>query len=117
MKKLVCLIMFVVMFSTSNAQAVSSCSANWGVESEGLTVFFENYSWSAADAVEHSWNFGDGTTSAEENPTHTFAAEGNYEVCLVINDSNDCTDTDCFTLYVADYGLDDDWADWLDWQD
>ena len=109
--------MLVVLFNTSVTQAASSCSAYWGVESEGLTVFFENYSWSAADAVEYAWDFGDGTTSTDENPTHTFAAEGNYEVCLVINDANDCTDTDCFTLYVADYGFHDNWSGGFDWQD
>jgi len=117
MKKFVCLLMLIVFFSTNKTQAASSCSAYWGVESEGLTVFFENYSWSASDAVDYAWNFGDGTTSTDENPTHTFAAEGNYEVCLVLNDGNNCTDSDCFMLYIADYGFNDDWTGGFDWQD
>lgn len=30
--------------------------------------------------VEYSWDFGDGTTSTELNPVHTFATAGNYTV-------------------------------------
>ncbi|WP_306799958.1 PKD domain-containing protein [Algibacter sp. L4_22] len=33
-------------------------------------------------AVSHSWDFGDGTTSTEVNPTHIYAGEGSYEVTL-----------------------------------
>jgi len=28
------------------------------------------------------WDFGDGNTSTEQNPTHTYAAPGDYTVCL-----------------------------------
>ncbi|MCG8573534.1 MAG: PKD domain-containing protein [Flavobacteriales bacterium] len=34
------------------------------------------------------WNFGDGTTSTDQNPTHTYNEAGNYKVSLVVgNDS------------------------------
>ncbi|GAL68010.1 PKD domain-containing protein [Jejuia pallidilutea] len=33
-------------------------------------------------AVSHSWDFGDGNTSTEVNPTHTYAAAGTYDVTL-----------------------------------
>jgi PKD repeat protein len=46
---------------------------------DDFTVTFENES---KDAVSYSWDFGDGNTSTEENPTHTYAAEGIYEVVL-----------------------------------
>ena len=36
------------------------------------------------------WDFGDGTTSTEENPTHTYESTGNYTVRLTVN--NDCGD-------------------------
>ncbi len=37
------------------------------------------------------WDFGDGTTSTEKNPSHTFKNSGNYTVSLTINgpDSSD----------------------------
>lgn len=31
-----------------------------------------------------SWSFGDGTGSLEQNPSHTYAASGMYEVCLTV---------------------------------
>ncbi|MCA0154470.1 PKD domain-containing protein [Winogradskyella vincentii] len=33
--------------------------------------------------ANHSWDFGDGTTSNLENPTHTYTAPGTYTVTLV----------------------------------
>ena len=33
-------------------------------------------------AVSHSWDFGDGTTSTEVSPSHTYAALGAYDVTL-----------------------------------
>lgn len=45
----------------------------------GSKVYFEDYS-SNADNVK--WNFGDGTTSTELNPTHTYNIAGNYTVTL-----------------------------------
>ncbi len=34
------------------------------------------------------WNFGDGATSQSKDPVHLFSKEGEYEVCLIIE--NDC---------------------------
>ncbi|WP_052823515.1 PKD domain-containing protein [Neotamlana sedimentorum] len=33
-------------------------------------------------AVSHSWDFGDGNTSTEVNPSHTYAVAGTYDVTL-----------------------------------
>ncbi len=38
------------------------------------------------DALTYSWDFGDGTTSTEENPMHTFTASGEYAVSLTVSD-------------------------------
>jgi PKD repeat protein len=45
----------------------------------GLTVTFTNKS---TDATSYLWDFGDGQTSADENPSHTFAADGIYQISL-----------------------------------
>lgn len=34
------------------------------------------------------WGFGDGTTSSEQNPKHTYDKRGNYSVVLTVTDSN-----------------------------
>ncbi len=45
-----------------------------------LTVTFTDTS--DASPVKWNWSFGDGTTSAEQNPTHAYAAAGTYNVTL-----------------------------------
>jgi PKD repeat protein len=47
-----------------------------------LTVRFQSFS--DGDVVRHLWDFGDGSTSVEINPFHTYLTEGNYQVKLTI---------------------------------
>lgn len=42
------------------------------------------------------WDFGDNTTSTEQNPQHIFLGDGFYEVCLTVSNEND-SDTWCQT--------------------
>jgi gliding motility-associated-like protein len=44
-------------------------------------------------ATEFSWDFGDGTTSTEREPVHTYRAEGEFEVELIARNSFNCADT------------------------
>ena len=48
-------------------------AGNWA---EGT---FTNYSQNASS---YAWDFGDGNTSTEESPVHTYAAGGTYNVTL-----------------------------------
>ena len=58
-------------------------------ESEENTVsFFDN----SPDANSWSWNFGDGNTSNEQNPVHTYAEPGTYTVTLIVNDGCSITE-------------------------
>lgn len=34
------------------------------------------------------WSFGDGTSSAEQNPTHRYSADGSYNVTLTVTDTD-----------------------------
>jgi PKD repeat protein len=40
-----------------------------------------------------SWNFGDGTTSADANPVHAFTATGSYQVALTVTSSKGLSTT------------------------
>ncbi len=50
-------------------------------------VKFTNKSTDAdGDKLTYSWDFGDNSTSNEENPTHTYAKNGTYAVKLTVSD-------------------------------
>ncbi len=49
-----------------------------------LTVRFTDES--TGDPKSWVWSFGDGATSTEQNPTHTYTAPGNYTVALSVDD-------------------------------
>jgi PKD repeat protein len=46
-----------------------------------------------------SWDFGDNQTSTEQNPTHTYAAHGDYVVTLTVTEPGG-TDTEIQTLAI-----------------
>lgn len=50
---------------------------------EPLQVLFDP-STSTGDPVGWAWDFGDGTSSTEKNPTHAYAAPGTYNVKLTL---------------------------------
>lgn len=58
---------------------------SFAFEEAGATITFTNNS-TGGTAVE--WDFGDNTTSNEENPVHTYAGPGEYEVTLTV--THDC---------------------------
>ena len=51
-----------------------------------LTVTFNDRS--TGNVSSWSWDFGDGNTSAEQSPTHTYTASGKYNVSLQVNDGS-----------------------------
>ncbi|MCG3156248.1 MAG: hypothetical protein DKINENOH_02871 [bacterium] len=54
---------------------------------------------SSGDSLTWSWDFGDGSSSTEQNPVHTYTAAGDYAVSLIV--TNGCgTATEIKTTYV-----------------
>ena len=49
-----------------------------------LTVYFTDLS---EDATEWNWSFGDGNTSTEQNPEHTYSAAGTFNVNLTVSNA------------------------------
>jgi hypothetical protein len=47
-----------------------------------LTVNFTNQS--VGTVSSYNWDFGDGGTSTEQNPSHTYSADGDYTVSLTV---------------------------------
>ncbi len=53
----------------------------------------------AAAVTSWQWNFGDATTSTEQNPTHTYIVPGNYTVSLTVT-GPEGSDTETKTDYI-----------------
>ena len=64
-------------------------------------IEFENRSHDITDFV---WDFGDGNTSTDANPTHTYAATGDYTVTLTTDNTNSgCpTSIDTAPIHIRD---------------
>jgi len=72
-------------------QVLPQPTAGFTYAEDGLTITFSNTS---SDATTYLWAFGDGATSTEENPVHTYAGGGDFVVALTA--TNNCGE-DLFT--------------------
>ncbi len=67
-----------------SAPVVSSCQPP-------LTVNFQDNT--SGGAVSWQWDFGDGGSSTQQNPSHTYLNYGTYTVTLIATNSTGCSDT------------------------
>jgi PKD repeat protein len=74
---------------------ISAPGAAYSSSMAGFTGSFTNLS--TGQLATYTWDFGDGTFSNLQNPTHTYTNPGNYTVCLTV--ANACgTDSTCSTV-------------------
>lgn len=67
-------------------------TADFTYTADGLTVNFTDQSSDPdGNIVARAWDFGDGSTSTVQNPSHTYAAGGNYPVSLLVTDNEGAT--------------------------
>lgn len=63
----------------------------------------------------YTWDFGDGSTSSDENPSHNYIQDGTYDVCLTIEDSTGyCTSSVCDEVTIKSVGLHEFDPSWLE---
>ena len=65
----------------------------------GQDILFDNQS--SGQNVTYLWDFDNGQTSTQEDPTYAFPAEGIYNVCVTTTDDNGCDSTYCQTITIA----------------
>lgn len=81
----------------------NSCNTNFYFQHDAAdhkTVSFVDQSQADAGIAEWNWTFGDGTSSANQNPTHTYTAEGQYTVCLQTMSADSCTSEWCMDMFI-----------------
>ncbi len=63
-------------------------------DSCSLEVTFRNESVSPSDfPIPYKWYFGDGDSSTEKNPVHTYSSTNTYTIMLITNPETACADT------------------------
>ncbi len=77
-------------FGISDTFRVEGPIADFAVTPDILTATFTNAS---QGAISYAWNFGDGGTSTQPNPVHTYTATGAYSVRLIVTDNCGLKDT------------------------
>jgi PKD repeat protein len=82
--KLVALVMIALIVASCKKEPVLP-TPDFTFEINDKTVSFTNTS---TDADSYSWDFGDQMTSTETNPSHTYAAYGDYDVRLTAINSD-----------------------------
>lgn len=97
----------------AGCKKVDPPTADFIYEIDVLTVTFDNLS-TGADSYE--WDFGDGNTSAEENPVHTYTDGGDFTVTLkATNEGGSDTFSDDFTLTKPGAIIDGNFGDWAEY--
>ncbi len=70
----------------------------------GRTVHFSDLS---VNATSWSWDFGDGNTSTQQSPVHTYAADSAYVVCLTVTNPSCPANSWCENVITNSIGLDE----------
>lgn len=88
---------------TNYINVFASPVANFELSSDSVpinnpSILFVNLS---QDGSEYQWDFGDGITSNEFNPTHTYNSIGQYCIELLVTSANGCIDVErkCIKVY------------------
>ncbi len=66
----------------------ATASASPTVGNAPLGVSFAGSATGGTAPYTFSWNFGDGTTSTAQNPSHTYSAAGTFNATLTVTDSS-----------------------------
>jgi PKD repeat protein len=85
------------LISANFGPSCPTVAAAFTESTNGLAV---NFTDASTNNDAWLWDFGDGNTSTAQNPTHTYATDGTYTVCLIAA-SNCDADTVCTTITVT----------------
>lgn len=88
-----------ISFDTVIINRIAAPVASFTYQQTGYTFTFTNTSQNAVSAF---WTFGDGNTSAQMNPVHTYSNPANYPVRLIV--ANGCG-SDTIVISVSAFGV------------
>ena len=90
--------------TTILVSVIDSLFAEFAAEpsAEGCAPFTVTFSRSTPAGGVFQWDFGDGNTSTDPDPSHTYSSAGTYQVGLIAADTSGCgiVDTSYLTIVV-----------------
>jgi len=90
-----------------NTPPPATCDADfyWWQAYDSLNNTFSSdvylVNMSTGTNITYAWDFGDGNTSSQAYPVHTYSQVGSYLICLTVDNGSGCTDTHCDTISVV----------------
>lgn len=90
----------VVVTTTGNQAPV----ADFTYSVSGLAVDFADASTDDSGVVGYFWEFGDGSISQAQNPSHAYVTAGTYNVTLTVTDAQGIQSTKSSSVFVSDTG-------------
>jgi PKD repeat protein len=88
--------------TVANANPVPSLGGNiTGLEGTPINFALTVTDPGINDTHTYSWNFGDGGTETQKNPSHTYTDNGSYQVTVIVRDNNNGTGQTSVTATVA----------------
>src|SRR5690606_9274139 len=66
-----------------------------------LVNFTDNSTITSGTIDTYFWDFGDGSTSNAQNPSHTYAAPGNYTITHTVGSAGGCTSSTTFDVTIT----------------
>jgi gliding motility-associated-like protein len=75
--------------------------AQFNTPREGCVPYNAVFENTSAGGLNFFWDFGDGTTSTVDNPTHLYSSVGSYTVKLYAFDSTSCNKIDSTTFTIS----------------
>ncbi len=112
--------LYKVLFILSFGLVITACdddddektpapSADFTFEITGTSVKFTNTS---TDGSTYAWDFGDGTTSTDESPTHDYGKFAGFVVELIATNESGFSSKSAAVQVVAEITIDGDMSDW-----
>jgi gliding motility-associated-like protein len=90
---------------SNTVRLVDTVKARFQSPDKGCIPYLARFNNTSLGGINFLWNFGDGSTSTDVNPTHLYAATGTYTVTLTATDLSTCNLSDKFTTTITVYNI------------